>query len=141
MSDFLHSLEPRRAISPAAAVTNNTPLVSQVIDRQGFETLTFIILLGALADADATFAVTVEHSDAQGFSGAEVVPAAQLLGNVAAASFTFADDNKTRKIGYAGDKRYVRLTVTPTGNTGDAFIAATALLGRPHVAPTANPPV
>ena len=58
------------------------------------------------------------------------------------ASFTFGDDNETRKIGYIGDKRYVRLTITPTGNdSGNIFLAAIALLGHPDLQPTANPPV
>ena len=57
------------------------------------------------------------------------------------ARMSFADDNKTRKIGYVGGKRYVRLTVTPANNTGNIFLAAIALLGHPRNAPTPNPPV
>ena len=50
--------------------------------------------------------------------------AADLLGTTAGASFTFSDDNKIAKIGYIGSKRYVRLTVTPSNNTGAVLISA-----------------
>ena len=70
------------------------------------------------------------------------VPASQLLGTLAQASYTFADDGETRKIGYTGGKRYVRVTVTPSNNdAGNIFLAGVWLLGHPAKAPTLNPPV
>ncbi|SMF83252.1 hypothetical protein SAMN02982917_5497 [Azospirillum oryzae] len=141
MRDLMNSIAPKRAISPAVAVADNTPIVSQIIDVLGFGSLTFLILTGALADADATFTVLVEHGDAANLSDAAAVSDADLLGTEALASFTFADDDKVFKIGYVGIKRYVRLTVTPAGNSGNAFVSAVALLGHPAMFPTANPPV
>lgn len=140
MRDMLNNVTPRRAISPAAAVADNTAFVSQIIDTQGFDSLTFLILTGALADADATFAVTMDHGDAANLSDAAPVPADQLIGTLALAGFTFAADDSTRKIGYRGSRRYVRMTITPSANSGNAFVAAVALLGHPLQAPTANPP-
>lgn len=141
MRDLLNLIHPVRAISPAAATADNTAWVSQVIDLQGYDSLTFVILTGALADIDATFAVTMDHGDQANLSDAAAVPADQLIGTTTAAGFTYGDDDGTRKIGYRGDKRYVRLTVTPTGNSGNAFCAAVALLGHAAVQPTVNPPV
>ena len=140
MRDLANHIHPVRAISPAAAVANNTPLVSQIIDTAGFSSLVFLLILGALVDADATFAVTVDHGDDAALSDASPVPSDKLTGTLAQASFTFSDDNKTRKIGYVGSKRYVRLTITPSNNTGDAFISALALLSDARHAPTPNPP-
>lgn len=128
MRDLANHLEVRRAISPAAATTDNTAFVSQIIDLAGFQSLVFAILLGALADADATFTVLVEHGDQANLSDAAAVPDAGLTGTEAAAGFNFGDDNKVRKIGYVGGKRYVRLTVTPANNTGNVFLAALAIL-------------
>jgi hypothetical protein len=138
MRDFANHIELRRAISPAAATADNTALVSQIIDRSGFEKLAFAILVGGLADADATFAVKVEHGDEADLSDAADVPATNLTGTTASAGFTFADDDKVRKIGYVGSKAYVRLTVTPTGNAGNAFIAACAILSGSRYSPTAS---
>ena len=141
MRDLMNSIHPVRAISPAAAVTDNTAIESEIVDTLGHDSLTLVILTGALADVDATFTTLVEHGDAANLSDAAAVPDEQLVGTEALASFTFADDNETRKIGYVGNKRYVRLTVTPAANTGNAFVAAVAVLGHPHQAPTPNPPV
>lgn len=136
MRDLANHLEVRRAISPAAATTDNTPYVSQIIDLTGFSMLVFAITLGALADADATFAVLVEHGDAANLSDAGAVPDANLTGTEASAGFTFADDNKVRKIGYVGSKRYVRLTITPANNTGNVFLSAIAILSGGRYGPT-----
>jgi len=137
MRDFANHIEVRRAISPAAAVADNTPFVSEIIDLSAFGMLVFAILLGALADADATFTVLVEHGDDSGLSDAAAVPDAQLTGTEAGAGFTFAEDNKVRKIGYVGNKRYVRLTVTPANNTGNVFLSACAILSQSRYSPTA----
>ena len=54
---------------------------------------------------------------------------------------TFADDTECRKIGYKGKRRYVRVTVTPSGNnSGDWFMAGVAVKGNGRKRPTANPP-
>lgn len=136
MRDLANSLAVRRAISPAAAIADNTPLVSQIIDRNGFEGLAFAILIGAVADADATFTALVEHGDAANLSDAAAVPDADLTGTEASAGFTFASDNEVRKIGYVGSKQYVRLTITPANNAGDAFVSAIAILGHSRYWPS-----
>jgi len=138
MNDMFNNVHPVRALSPAAAVTDNTAQVCEVTDRQGYGSLTYLIATGALADADATFTVLVEDSDDNVTFAA--VTDDNLLGTEALASFTFAADNKCFKIGYVGVKRYVRATITPANNTGNVFLAAIALLGKPNVQPTSNPP-
>ena len=134
--DLYSKIAVRRAISPVS-VADNTAAVSQVIDRQGFTALMFAIALGAIADADTTMAVLVEHADISDMTGAVAVPDAELNGTEAAAGFQFDDDNETRKIGYVGNKRYVRLTITPATNASAALIAAVALLGGASDAPVA----
>lgn len=136
MRDLANHVEVRRAISPAAAVADNTAFVSEIIDVAGYQSLVFAILLGALADADATFTVLVEHGDESNLSDAAAVADAGLTGTEASAGFTFAEDNKVRKIGYVGSKRYVRLTVTPANNTGNVFLAACAILSGSRYGPT-----
>lgn len=126
--DVLRNYEVRRAISPAAATSDNTAWVSQIIDMQGFKACTFLLAIGSLVDANAEFAVLVEDGDDSGLSDNAAVADDFLHGTEADAAFSFDDDNKTRVIGYHGPKRYVRLTVTPSGNTGDAFLAALAML-------------
>lgn len=140
MRDLANHIQVKRAISPTR-VTDDTAQVSQIIDRQGYESLTFVLGIGTLADANATFAVLVEEGDDSGLSDAAAVADADLISQTVgtapetAAGFQFDDDDEVRKIGYVGNKRYVRLTVTPSGNTGNADIAAVAILGHPMIGP------
>lgn len=123
--------------NPKAAVADDTAQVSAIIDTAGFEALELVLQNGTNADVDATFAVLVQDGNDPALADASTVPANQLLGTIAQAGFTFADDNEARKIGYIGGKRYVRVTVTPTGNTGGTlFLAGVAILGHPRSAPT-----
>lgn len=141
MRDLMNHIHPIPAIPPGAAITDNTAVASAIIDTLGFGSLTFVITTGSLADSDATFAVLIEDGDEADLSDAAAVPDDQLVGTESLAGFTYAHDNATRKIGYAGFKRYVRMTITGTGNSGAAYIAAVALLGHPMHMPTPNPPV
>ncbi|NUN51825.1 MAG: hypothetical protein HUU06_03420 [Planctomycetaceae bacterium] len=136
--DLHNAIEVRRGISPVIS-TDDTPVASQIIDRQGFDALEFVIQTGVIDDANATFAVLVEDGDDSGLSDAAAVADAELLGTEAGAAFTYANDNVVRKIGYAGRKRYVRLTITPTGNSANAvgaLLAAVVILSKANRLPT-----
>lgn len=139
MRDLMSNIDPRVALAPVV-VTDNTAQVCSIIDGQGFDSMTYIIATGTLADADATFAVLLEEGDASNLSDAAAVADADLVGTEALAGFTFAADAKTRKLGYRGTKRYTRMTITPSGNSGNAPLAVVAIAGHPQHAPTANPP-
>jgi len=139
--DLMNNVHPVPLIAPVAARTDNTAIVSAIIDTQGYESCTLLLVTGTNTDANATFAVLVEDGDDSGLSDKAAVADAQLLGTEALAGFTFADDVECRKIGYVGNKRYVRMTVTPSGNdSGNIFLAGIAVLGHPALAPTDNPP-
>jgi hypothetical protein len=128
-------------IAPVAARTDNTAIVSAIIDTANYNSCEFVLVTGTNTDTNATFAVTVDEGNDSGLSDASAVAAGQLVGTLANASFTFADDVECRKIGYIGIKRYVRLTVTPSGNdSGNIFLAGVALLSGGASNPQANPP-
>ena len=138
MRDLHSNIHPAGA--SVVTVTDNTAVVSPIVDLQNYNSLEFLIGAGTLADADATFAVLVEEGDASNLSDAAAVADDDLLGTEALAGFTFAEDSEARKIGYNGSKRYVRCTVTPASNTGSAPIAIIPLLGNTRKGPTDNPP-
>lgn len=138
--DLCNNINILPAVPPAVSTADNTAFVSSIIDTAGYESLTFAIATGSLADADATFAVTMEHGDNSALSDTAVPAATDLIGTTALAGFTFAADNKTFKIGYVGLKRYVRMTITPSNNTAADYVSVVAILGHPHNVPTANPP-
>ncbi len=138
MRDLHNHIKPMRCISPVS-VADNTAQVGQIIDRQGFNSLEYLIAIGSVADADTTFTVLLEEGDASDLSDAAAVADADLLGTEALASFQFDDDNEVRKLGYRGNKRYTRLTITPANNASAAVLAAVAVLGHPEIGPTSNP--
>ena len=138
--DLHNHIHPVRGVSPVATAGDNTAIVSQIIDRQGFNALEFLIACGAIPDADATYTCLVEHDDVIGFGTAVAVPDEELLGLESQASFIFSDDNKIFKIGYVGYKQFVRVTLTPANNTGATLICIIAVLAEPKFLPTANPP-
>lgn len=150
MRDQANALHVIPAIIPQIAA-DSTAIVGEIVDRHGYESVTFALVSGVLVDADATFAVTLEHGDAANLSDAAAVDAVDMVGTLALASFAFGDDSECRKLGYLGAKRYLRLTITPTGNdemSGDmvpvpiayAPFSAIAVLGHPLNLPTPNPP-
>ena len=139
MRDLYSEIEVRRALSPVAiALANNDVQTSEIIDMRGWKSMLFVILTGGLVDADATYVVLVEDGDDAGLSDNAEVIDLELLGTEALINFDFADDDDVRKIGYRGEKRYVRFTITPSDNTGDAPLAAIAIMGDPDERPTAS---
>lgn len=141
MHDLMNHINIRPALSPVAATTDNTAYVSNILDLQGYDSAMLALVTGSLADVDATFAVTLSEGNASNLSDASAVAAIDMLGGLALASFTFAADNSCVKLGYIGNKRYIRATVTPANNTGNVFLAGVWVMGRPNVFPTPNPPV
>lgn len=139
MKDNFNEINVKRVLSPAS-VADNTAQVGEIVDSKGFNSLTYLIATGSLADADATFTVLLEDGAAANLADAVAVDNAYLLGTEALASFIFSDDNKCFKLGYIGNKRYTRLTITPGGNASAALLSAVAVLGEAQIQPTANPP-
>ncbi len=103
---------------------------------RGFKSLVWLIVLGEIADVDVTFTVLMEDGDDSGLSDAADVIDAQMDPTEAVAAPLFSSDDTIRKIGYVGEKRFVRLTITPAANTGNIFLAIVALMGDADRRPT-----
>lgn len=142
MRDLASSINVKSAILPVAARTDNTAIASTILDTFGYGSAALALTIGTNTDTNATFAVLLEESDDGGMSGATAVADKDMVGTEALAGFTAADDDtKAKKLGYIGNKRYIRATVTPSGNdSGNIFLAGVWVQGHPASAPTANPP-
>lgn len=132
MKDLHNQIQVKRGISPAAAVTDNTAFVSQILDTAGFDANEFVWAAGSIADADVTFTLLVEDGDAANLSDAAAVADEYLLGTEANGAPLLSSDDKCGKIGYRGLKRYVRVTITPAANSGNIFLAGVWLQGSPR---------
>lgn len=135
MRDLSSEIKCSRGFSPVAAQTDNTAIVSQIIDTLNFDSLTFAWIWGSIADVDVTFTNLMEESNDSALATKNDVADADLIGTEAAGVPLFSDDNKVVKIGYKGNKRYVRCTITPAANTGNIFVACVVIQGHPRTLP------
>jgi hypothetical protein len=138
MRDMSNNVHLQPAFAPKAAVTDNTAQVSSVCTTTGFDSITLAFITGTNADADATFTLLIEDSPDN--STYTAVADAYLNGTEVLGSYDFADDGECRKIGYTGNQKYVRATITPANNTGNMFVGGMWVCGKASRAPTANPP-
>ena len=137
MIDLHHNIKVSRALSPVADTgITNTAQVTQILDTANYFSNELVICTGNLEDADATFTVLLEEGAASNLSDNSSVADADMIGTEALASFTYASDNTTLRLGYKGTKRYIRATITPANNTGNAPMAAVWVQANPRVAPT-----
>lgn len=136
MKDLHNKIAVKDAVSPVAT-TGNTAITGLTIDRQGFDSVEFVATLGTITTAGTTYTIEVQESDTTTGGDFTAVADIDLLGTEAGASFVDSEINTSKKIGYVGIKRYVRLKVTPAGNTGASTFSAVAVLGNPALAPTA----
>jgi hypothetical protein len=133
MRDLHNNQKFSRAISPAAILSANGTTTGQTIDVVEFGSLEFAFLAGAITDG--TLTVTVYEGDESDMSDEAAVADGDLLGTEPV--FTSADANTTKKVGYKGNKRYVRVKVVQTGATTGGFIGCIATQGHPKTAPVA----
>jgi hypothetical protein len=134
MRDMHNNISVLHAITPAAVGTTGIAggKLSGALDRRGFETVEFIYSSGASATVADTITPVVYEGDTTNGSFTSVA-AADLLGTEAALTLTVA---KTGRVGYIGNKRYLKIRLFGTG-TATAVVAATAVLGAPAIRPQA----
>ncbi len=133
MRDLHNNIKVMPAIPPRVIMAGNATYTSEIIDRDGYESLEFAIQSGVLTDATYTATMYDDTDAAMGTEAAVVAP--DILGTNALATFVAADDSLAKKIGYCGNKRYVRLKIVQSGATTGGYITAIAILGHPKKAP------
>ena len=53
MKDLANVITPKRVLSPVSTDAD-TALVGEIIDKKGFESVTYVIATGSIGDANAT---------------------------------------------------------------------------------------
>ena len=134
MRDLHHNVKLSNALD-ATAIAANGATDGEIIDTQGFQSLEFAIKSETLTDG--TYTPSLTEGDVADLSDGAAVAAGDLLGTVAGATFAATDDNKVKKIGDRGLKRYARLTITAAGVTNGGTLSAIAVQGHALTAPVA----
>lgn len=127
MRDLFHNIGARAVIAPAV---QSAAADGAAIDLLGFNSVAFVVSTGAIVGS-GDFGVKVQESDEAG-SGFADAPAGSVQTNAPA---TLAAGSVYR-LGYIGDKRYVRLALTKAGGTSIAA-GAVAILGNAAIKPVA----
>ena len=132
--DLHHAVSVAPAFTPRI-INSDAATAGSIVDTNGYNSLEFVIASGTLTDG--AYTPMLEAGDAANLSDAvEVTAALGLLGTIAAATFAATDDNKTKRLGYVGGRRYVRLTITSATTTTGGLLGAVAVLGHPWIVPT-----
>ncbi len=131
MLDITSQVDVSVCIAPIA-VADNTAQVGSTIDLSAYSGVDFVVQTGVLADADATFAVQLFEGNASNMSDETEVTSADSI-NGTKSDFTFANDSVAYHFGYRGNKRYVRVKITPTNNASSAPVSACAILRKAKI--------
>ncbi|MGE0214007.1 MAG: hypothetical protein AB7S41_20140 [Parvibaculaceae bacterium] len=151
MKDLHSNIKILRAIEPKPVGTSGIAngSLSPVLDRrQGgvvYRSAEFIILHGTAGATGDTTTPVVYHSDSATAASFTSVADADLIGTEAGAGLPQQASSRTSgvgmniatKIGYRGNKRYLRLRLYGTGHA-TGIVAAALELGDPDRAPVAG---
>lgn len=120
MRDLFNNIGAALALAPAVQASAVT---GPAIDLLGVGRIAFAVTTGAIVGA-GDFGVTLQDSE-DGSTGWANVAAAEMQTNAPATLAASA----AYRLGYLGDKRFVRLSLTKTGGTSIAA-GAVAVLGN-----------
>ena len=140
MRDSYNSAIVAHLLDPAAAITADTK--SNYVDVSGYESAEFMVVMGASANLDSGdyFTPVLQHSDLTTDVSFAAVDSADILDAFSAVN-SGSLDSTTQRVGYIGDKRYVRVLLDETADTdnGTLIVGVIARLekGR-HNDPTSS---
>lgn len=131
MKDLHNNINELIAVN-TTTVSTDTTTVGNAIDMQGYESIEFMLVMGAQTDGDFSMVLT-ECATSNGSYTA--VDDADLLGTEPAFT-TDTDQNKIASVGYIGSLRFLKMTVVSanTATTGATFTGV-AIQGHATDAP------
>ncbi|WP_066715929.1 MULTISPECIES: hypothetical protein [Hyphomicrobiales] len=126
MRDLSHNVGIVQAVAPAVLTATNT---SAAIDLLGFDSAMVVVNTGAIVSS-GNFTPKLQESDTTTSGDFTDVAAADLTGTFPAALSAAS----VIKVGYIGNKRYIRTVLTLNSGTSIAA-SATVIKGHPASAP------
>ena len=145
MRDLHNNITHVTAVAPQTIAGVN--LQSGNIDLSGFNAAEVVTFLGGIDELGASpvgaakLEVKLEHADDDGTGSpgayanvgpADVLGPSSVSGGIVAST---AGGNSFLEVGYLGDKRFIRVTLVPTGLTNGGPVAAWIAKGSPRHAP------
>lgn len=129
MRDLANNIGAVQAVAPAVLSATNT---SDPIDLAGFASAAVVINTGAIVSA-GDFTAKLQESDTTTSGDFTDVAAGDLVGAFPAS----LEATSVVKVGYVGNKRYLRTVITKNGGTSIAA-GAVIIKGNAHSRPVAG---
>lgn len=132
-NDIYHDLKIVQAMAPKAVDADDT---GDAIDLLGFDSVLVELNVGAVTDG--VYAFELQESDTTTAGDFAAVADGDLIGTEKTGIATGAGNggDAVYKLGYIGNKRYVRYKITETSAGSSGMLAAvTVVLGNPAHAP------
>lgn len=127
--DLVSNVDVVQSLAPAA---RNATATGNSVDLRGYDSAMIMVSFGTWTDG--THTPSVQHSvDNVTFA---TVAASDLSGTLSAVSGG-AGSNSVQRVGYIGERRYVRVVMTVSGATTGVVDAASVVRGRSASAPLA----
>ncbi|MFQ5954715.1 MAG: hypothetical protein ACE5JZ_06610 [Kiloniellales bacterium] len=135
------------AVAVAPQVISGSNLTSGNIDLQDFNSAEVVAFLGDIDELGgspvgaAKLEMKLEHADDDGTGSPGTyanVALADVLGPTSVSSGIVAStttDQNILAVGYVGEKRFIRVTLVPTGLTNGGPVSAWVTKGHPRHAP------
>jgi hypothetical protein len=145
MRDLHNNITHVTAVAPQTIAGTN--LQSGNIDLAGFNAAEVVAFLGDIDELGASpvgaakLEVKIEHADDDGTGSpgayanvglADVLGPSSVSGGIVANT---TGDNSFLEVGYLGDKRFIRVTLVPTGLTNGGPVAAWIAKASPRHVP------
>ena len=138
------SVKAQRVIAPTAIGANATK-TGKIIDRAGYGGVEFVASYGAVTTTGTIVTLVAFEGDVTGTMTS--IADANLIGTELLASLPVqatartseVGKNVTKRLGYKGGKRYVRVDAVGTGTTSVGCVSVEALLFNPAAGIPTNP--
>ena len=117
-------------------LSGTTPGLSGYLDTRGFDAASIVVVNGTITDAGTAAGFTVTLQESADTAGASAVTATETVdGGTVTVTDDTADNVVAGAMGYAGNARYIGVTVTGTTGTA-AVITLLGVLSKPSAAET-----
>ena len=150
MRDLHSNVGIAHAISAQTVTSGGGAVNSGDVDLQGFGSAEIVLNIGAnggdTLNGTNYFEVLIEHADDDGTGAAgayAAVEADDVIGVTPASGVVVtiddaAEDELSYNVGYIGDKRFVKVTITPNGTlTNGNPMSCDIVKGNPKLSPVA----
>lgn len=143
MNKDLHSnIKQMRVIGPVAIGANAT-ITGKIIDRKGYGGVEFVAGYGAIVTTGTVVTLVAFEGDVTGtmtsVADADLLGTEALASRLGGATTSGTGSNVAKRLGYIGNKRYVRVDAVKTGTTSVGCVDVKAILFNPSIAPISNP--